>query len=667
MMGQVVSYVARFGVPLALTACAMGMDDAMSGAGDRPSSGDAGSSAGDAEPPLPLGPDAGAQTADGDSMEGPPDMRIGPGDPPLPQPICLDGEDHGRILQCDEEVSCLRERRCCLDLINDWINTTFDGCPGEGGDSWCGWELFSSRADSISFEEISGAGAQWALLAPTGYGESGLHSRELVPFAGGVTLTFAAALESTGCHVDGCSQSLGVGLTDQEVVSVGTGVHPAAAIVLDGESGAIHFMVNGRIEGSSSLESTVELTVPRSYRLKLEADGTVSFWRGSQVTLEAPGSAVFDSDPDFTSRSRLLSPSTRGRPVLFGRAHQAEAGGGRVAAVAIERALCDDPDGFGAGQRVDNLIAPGQEATALGRPAVAIDRSGYQLCLVYEQGGFLAAATSSDGRQWTRQGDLFVGMNLPFDYGRVAHRSPALVAGQGDKFHLWLELWAETTSPAGHPRVAIAYGGAAGCGEWNLDHLLGENDLFTGSLGEPSGEGWMAEVGEPSVVCLESEPFGGACTSFELYFVGTDAQGLRNLAVAHSPDGVGWADVERLDFIGSGEAAPFERDGWAFPTALRRGSVTHLWYTGFHGASSAIGYAVRTEREGLALWERLGSVFTSGDWEQGRVLAPAVVAVPWQPDGGLSFETVSLQLLYVAGAAGRERLGWASRLVPASD
>ena len=176
----------------------------------------------------------------------------------------------------------------------------------------------------------------------------------------------------------------------------------------------------------------------------------------------------------------------------------------------------------------------------------------------------------------------------------------------------------------------------------------------------------MAEVGQPSVVCAQNQALGGACPSFELFFVGTDAQGRRSLGLARSGDGRGWSDVERVDFFLAGESGAFERDGWAFPTAVRRGSVVHLWYTGFHGARSSIGYAVLTESEGTARWERLGSVFASSDWEQGRVLAPAVVAVPWELDGGISDETLSLQLYYEAGAVGRERLGRASRFVPAA-
>jgi hypothetical protein len=341
--------------------------------------------------------------------------------------------------------------------------------------------------------------------------------------------------------------------------------------------------------------------------------------------------------------------------VLYGRL--AGEAAGRVAAVRLERHVCDGPG------RLDALtgpvLTPIVPGSRVGRPAICFrDLDGEltpwetllpSLLMIFETEAGLAAATSWDGVTWrfVRQ---ILEVQAPTQYGRVARRAPALVrwgpAGAEVQYHLFYEGESEHELGA----TAILHATSADGLQWEEDPV--DNVVVEGSLDAT----WDGYVGGPTVVARGEELW--------MWFVARDpSTGARSLGRATSSDGKIWGvDPDPVSFEPA-EPSPFERDGLGEPAAVLRGERILLWYTGYAGARASIGAAVAADESGTT-FVRLGVEHgPTSPWEGQRVTGPAVIDTcdePWA-----SSQVGALNLWYAAGPEGSESVGFATRELPA--
>lgn len=566
--------------------------------------------------------------------------------------LCLDGEDQTRAAFTDcIDLECMTTRGCCLEFEREWIVGEFSRCDSLLD---CGWTTFPADGRPLSLEP------QWVVMHAAPSGETGLFSDAVVDTTGEPSLSFALSLSESGCSPESCRQSVGAALSLQENLSSSTGVSPVAGMVLNGEARVVHFIVNGRIEGSSAQLSYEDLTRPQGGAIRLLADGTVAFWYGLDVDIagDDPVVDIPDRDANYESLQALGLTGVELRVVLFG--HFTHDGSGSVGGVKLVRPVCDIPNGFNR-PRSGPVMSAGDEARRVGRPSVARRQNEGDFIMAHEEDAHLAVATSLDGMDWEREAMVLPSL-APTEYGRVARRSPSLLAkqhgGSSASYHLWFEAESEYAGiPAGDfPRHAIVHAESIDGVEWT-EALDGESIAILGD----EGHSWRTEVGQPTVVEMHNDVL------LMIYVGRHPTTGVTRLGWATSSDWKTWQVADDPLVLGE-EALPFERDGVEYPTASIRGDVIHLWYTGYSGARATIGYAVGTLERGQSwTWTRFGEALRPSEgWEAQRVLAPSVITLPPVESDPMGEHVVGiLAVWYAAGHAGLERIGFASREIPA--
>lgn len=572
--------------------------------------------------------------------------------PLVAEALCLDGADESREAFADcETLECLSAPGCCLDVAGSWVSGDFSACASPPD---CGWTAFPAGQGGYEMDP------PWVdLVAVASGGESGLYTAAVVEARGEVVLTFAASLDPAGCPAAGCRQRLGVAITAQDRISGATGIEPAAAIVLDGDHGTVRYVVDGQIEPDPSEAPFEDLIAPRGYAMRLRTDGRLEFWAGLELDSSATApTVVIEGEPSLVSSRALAVGGARLRVALF--AQLSGEGRGQVGAVRLERPRCDVPDGFVAAGG-SPVVTPSSSTDRVGGPAVIVRPTG-GLLMVYEAGHQMLVTSSTDGDVWSSAAAVLP-ETAPTPYGRVARRAPTLAFLDASSAWPGYHLWFEAESPHrgtlvdGQPRFAILHATSPDGVVWV--EADGEASIaVTGS----AERRWMSEVGQPSVV-----PLGDG--TLAMFFTGrSGTTGETRIGLATSLDGRSWHVGDAPVDFGDGTPLAFERDGVSHPAALRRGTAIHLWYTGTDGARESIGYAVGVPGVGnVQRWERFGRVLgPDATWEGERVLAPAVAVLP-APGASVPVELGEgvVRLWYEAGMPGRERIGSASREIPA--
>lgn len=573
---------------------------------------------------------------DGGSLDG------NTSEPPRPVlGVCLDGTDQtgdDALADC-EIIDCLDRGVCCRTIDHSWIRGDLSVCPDP---SDCGWTFFGG----IDREAVRDGRLTLGSGSP---GEAGMYTDLLVEPSPSLVITFRAALDPESCGENRCRQAVGLALSAQRTISAGTGVTPAIGLLLDGEQSAVHLYVNGRLERSVAL-SRDRLVRDSGYTMRIREDRTVEF----ELVSEDGGAGEIT----VTSAASISPQGELFRVVLFGRVDGP--GSARAGSVGLERPVCDSPRGF---RREDRpVLNPAGGHDRVGRPAVARRPESAGLLMVHESDSGLAVATSADGLAWERRGQVFASDPPATQYGRVARHAPALLYWGPEEgtaiYHLWFEGESESRGEAldGAPTFAIMHATSSDGLSWNMEN--GEDIAIRGTLEYP----WRTEVGEPAVAVT---PEGGLL----MFFVGRDpTTGATRLGLASSNDGKSWVVGANPIDLGQRSPADHGRDGLSQPAAIVRGEVIHLWYTEHDGSRATIGYALGLPSNTHQLtWSRIGTVLEpSLDWEGQRVAGPAVVTLP--PAFGdlpASDQVGVLTLWYEAGRPGRERLGAASRDIPA--
>jgi len=563
---------------------------------------------------------------------------------------CYDGTDDTveGFVDC-ERIECMTTSSCCLSVAGSTVSGDFGSCDDL---ATCGWSAFLSGEDD-SAVALDPADSPWVALGGDGVGEVGLYTDAGVLLRDRPVATFVAALDPETCLAGSCRQGLGVALVGGDPPTGSTGVQPRVGILLDGELEVIHLHVDGRPVAELPADLAT-LTTPHTYAFEVRPDGRVGFWAARPASDPPTTEGIDLGEADFTTSTEVAAGGGRQHLVLYGRL--LGDGAGRVAAVRLERRVCDGPG------NLDVRSGPVRTAVVdggrVGRPAVCLrDLAGPlspwetelpPLLMVFETADGLAAATSWDGESW-RFVRRVLRVQAPTQYGRVARRAPALVhwgpPGGDPEYHLFYE----GVSEEGPGATAILHATSDDGMEWY--EVAEDNIVIEGTL-EPTWDGF---VGEPTVVARGDELI--------MWYIARDpASGVRSLARATSTDGKEWTlDAAAVTFEPS-EPESFERDGLGQPAALLRGDRVHLWYTGLAGSRASIGAAVAADPEGT-IFVRLGLEHEpTRPWEGRRATGPAALVYcgePWDSEVG------RLQLWYAAGPEGAESVGLATRDLPA--
>jgi hypothetical protein len=285
----------------------------------------------------------------------------------------------------------------------------------------------------------------------------------------------------------------------------------------------------------------------------------------------------------------------------------------------------------------------------------AVFAAGSALGMIFEDGHGLVEAISDDGGGSWGDEQRILAQGSSTRYGVVAVGAPTVLAwapdGEPTLFHLWYEAEAEAgaDTPAGVTPTAILHAVSEDGVLW----VEAEEPIAVEALPVP----WRARVGAPTVT---ASPDGNG---LRMWFLGQSAYGVESgIVMARSDDAKTWTVDEAPILLGdpADRPLPFERDGRDAPEVAVRGGVLHLWYVGYDGARSTIGYAVSSD--GVA-WARFGQVLEADmPWEFGRLAGPSVVVLQ-DPDD----RSETLQLWYHGGVNGRERIGVVSRELPNLD
>ncbi|MEO5925319.1 MAG: hypothetical protein ABIR70_15970 [Bryobacteraceae bacterium] len=209
-----------------------------------------------------------------------------------------------------------------------------------------------------------------------------------------------------------------------------------------------------------------------------------------------------------------------------------------------------------------------------------------------------AAATSTDGHAWTKQGRV---LSAGQDY--IAANGSALVVG--DEILYWYET--------GYPlRLALAR--SRDGKQWTRQGVVLETGPY-GSFDERA-------VADPYVI--------RAGEHFYLYYLGQDRAARQRLGVARSTDGVTWEKL-RANPVLEGVAGAFDEE-LGEPAVWNSGGAWWMLYTGrARDEQRRIGLA--RSADGIA-WTRVPDVVIAGDqgWNS-KVVADPTVEV--QTDGAI--------------------------------
>ena len=187
----------------------------------------------------------------------------------------------------------------------------------------------------------------------------------------------------------------------------------------------------------------------------------------------------------------------------------------------------------------------------------------------------------------------------------VSHVSHPSVVFDGDTYHLWHTMY------NGSRRV-INYARSANGVSW-------ENSPGNPVLRNGRRRTWDGEfVSQPTVLHDGRR--------YRMWYTGYDGAQTR-IGYATSSDGITWKKHPANPVLEGGGGDGWDAAGVSSPTVLHDGRRYRMWYTGYDGARTRIGYA--TSRDGVT-WEKpvSGAVLEEGgsdEWDAAGVSSPTVL------------------------------------------
>jgi predicted GH43/DUF377 family glycosyl hydrolase len=216
-------------------------------------------------------------------------------------------------------------------------------------------------------------------------------------------------------------------------------------------------------------------------------------------------------------------------------------------------------------------------------------------------------ATSSDGVNWTREATnpvLALGSPGTWDDESVAQ---AAVIKDGGVYKMW---YSGNDGSVGRIGYATSTDGIS----WNKDSL--NNPVLEPDVGQ-----WDGNFAHMCTVIKDG-------STYKMWYSGAnDFMTSHRIGYATSTDGITW-----VKYAGNPVLEPVHAGTWDdvqvwFPYVVKEGSTYRMWYGGYDGYSTRIGYA--TSLDGIS-WQvqddnpvlDLGG---SGEWDETSVLSPCLL------------------------------------------
>jgi uncharacterized repeat protein (TIGR01451 family) len=173
---------------------------------------------------------------------------------------------------------------------------------------------------------------------------------------------------------------------------------------------------------------------------------------------------------------------------------------------------------------------------------------------------------------------------------------------------------------------------------WMWYSGYGSSDIFQiGLATSPDGLTWIRSEANPVVTSSQSWEINGVSgpsvlldgTTFKMWYTGVDEFGVARIGYATSSDGILWTKYADNPVLDIGAGGSWEDEDIAKPTVIKFKNSYHLWYSGFDGSVSRIGYA--TSSDGME-WTKdtanpVLDVGHVGDWDWLTIYGPDVVKV----------------------------------------
>ena len=173
---------------------------------------------------------------------------------------------------------------------------------------------------------------------------------------------------------------------------------------------------------------------------------------------------------------------------------------------------------------------------------------------------------------------------------------------------------------------------------WMWYSGYGSSDMFQiGLATSPNGISWTRNESNPVLTPSQSWEINGVSgpsvildgTTFKMWYTGVDELGVARIGYATSSDGILWTKYADNPVLDVGAGGSWEDEDISVPTVIKVEDTYHLWYTGFDGSTSRIGYA--SSSDGIA-WVKdannpILDVGDVGDWDWLTVYSPDVVKV----------------------------------------
>lgn len=178
-------------------------------------------------------------------------------------------------------------------------------------------------------------------------------------------------------------------------------------------------------------------------------------------------------------------------------------------------------------------------------------------------------AVSADGIHWSKSSAnpvLDLGPAGSWDSEGVSN--PTVIV-KDELFHMWY---------AGYDGVKVRIGYAISSDGIHWNKHSSNPVLEPG----PDGEWDDAGVSCPSVIY--------AGEAYRMWYAGYDGDNLR-IGYATSGDGITWSKRSYNPVLDLGPAGSWDGSGVSGPSVVLNGVTYHMWYTGYDGARSRIGYA----------------------------------------------------------------------------
>ena len=200
----------------------------------------------------------------------------------------------------------------------------------------------------------------------------------------------------------------------------------------------------------------------------------------------------------------------------------------------------------------------------------------------------------------------------------------------GVKYHMWY-------TGQDSLKVRIGYATSADGIVWNKSP--GNPVLDHGA----SGTWEEIHVAHPTVL------FDG--TKYQMWYAGYDSSSFWRIGYATSSDGIVWKKHPDNPVLDVGPSGTWDDYQIYDPTILFDGAKYHLWYTGYDGSNSGIGYA--TSADGI-VWEKhpanpVLNPGPSGTWDDYHVGSPTVL-----------FDGTKYRMWYAANDGSHRRTGYAT-------